>query len=127
MEGIQLRNGLGDERYYRIKKERPIDKPVKRPYPTRIMREPDVVLLNATGSRMAVRCGDCGGRTPDPIAEGVPSYCCCEACGDVGWIGVDPTLPIEIPPGPLRSVVYRARYVAGLPLWNPEDNLGGIQ
>lgn len=46
----------------------------------------------------------------------------CETCDGVGDFGIDPSLPTQFAPNTDGKVlVMRARYNAGLPLWNSED------
>lgn len=85
-----------------------------------------VLVLEPQGKRIAVRCAACGGATARAVREGVADRSHCEPCGDVGFIGIDPTRPIVSPDTQARAACYRARYVAGLPLWNPADLNGEL-
>lgn len=46
----------------------------------------------------------------------------CGVCDGHGLIGVDPARPTGFPPGSDAKVaVLGARYLSGMPLWNPHD------
>ena len=82
---------------------------------------PAVIVWNRSDSRIAFRCGVCGGKKPDAIAEGVASFDDCRHCGDVGWIGVDPAAAVDSTDRTVRAAMYRSRYVAGLPIFDQRD------
>ncbi len=87
-------------------------------------RVPMIIVLEPDGSRIAMRCAACGGEPARALAEGIPDLSACPPCNDVGFIGIDPTLPNLSPDSVTRTAVMRARYVAGLPLRNDCDRNG---
>lgn len=87
-------------------------------------RMPNVLVLAPDGSRLAFRCEACGGEPARSDHAGQHKIDACDRCDDVGFIGIDPTHPILSPDSEARAACYRARYVAGMPLWNAADTNG---